>query len=77
MHGQLIPFRLTIAGATVAVASCVGVGSTGGSASTVEGAGSVTTAGTGVFGGKSRFNNDEVAKDVTSMVMVAERKVPF
>ena len=50
-----------------------------GSASTVdEGTGveSVTKAGTGVFGGKSRFNNDEVAKkDVASVVMVAERKV--
>jgi hypothetical protein len=48
-----------------------------GSASTVEearGAESVTKAGTGVFGGKSRFNNDEVAKDVASVVMVAERK---
>jgi hypothetical protein len=48
-----------------------------GSASTVdEGTGVewVTKAGTGVFGGKSRFNNDEGAKkDVTSMV--AETKV--
>ena len=34
------------------------------------------SAGTGVLG-KSRFNNDEVAKDVTLMVTVVERKVLF
>lgn len=33
-------------------------------------------AGTGVIG-KSRFNNDGVAKDVALMVTVVERKVPF
>ena len=77
MHGQFTAFSLTIAGATVAVASCVGVGSTGGSASmVVEEARKAGSVGMGVIG-KSRFNNDEVAKDVALMVTVVERKVPF
>jgi len=78
-QGQFTALAVTTAGATVTV-GCVGVGSavglywssTGGASMGVREAGS---AGTGVLG-KSRFNNDEVA-NVSLMIMVAERKVPF
>ena len=76
-HVQVVASALTIAGATVRVASCVGVGSTGGSASIGVGeARKAGSAGMGVIG-KPRFNNEEVGKDVALMITVVERKVPF